>query len=62
MKTIFFTTLLLANLLNAAQITNKTTKSALSNHQTHLETSKIIYPSQPRCVKMKLGAVVCFPK
>ncbi|OCR14454.1 hypothetical protein [Helicobacter pullorum] len=62
MKAIFFTILLLANLLNAAQITNKTTKSTLANHQTHLETSKIIYPSQPRCVKMKLGAVVCFPK
>ena len=58
MKAIFFTILLLANLLNAAQITNKTTKSTLSNHQTHLETSKIIYPSQQRCVKIKLGEVL----
>ena len=62
MKSIFFTILLLANLLNATQITNKTTKSTSSNHPTHLETSKIIYPSQPRCVKMQLGAVVCFPQ
>lgn len=60
MKKLFFTLLFTISFLNAAQVASETQIS--SKNQGSLETSKTTYPSEPRCVKMKLGVVVCFPK